>query len=119
MNYRAEITSSHKTNISAFCGSKRGYLMSLQTLARSGAIVSSAGVVLMVVFVVALLSFPVIKNCGESGRCTYRSTAPGELQLVVQPSFLAVSLITIAAGVLILRFSRWLESRKSENDINH
>jgi uncharacterized membrane protein YidH (DUF202 family) len=88
--------------------------MSLETLAKSGAIVSSAGVVLMVVFVVTLLAFPVIKNCSESEKCSYHSTAPGQLQSIVQPSFLAISLITISAGVLILRFSRWLESKKSE-----
>jgi hypothetical protein len=88
--------------------------MLLETLAKSGAIVSSAGVALMVVFVVALLAFPVIKNCSESEKCSYHSTAPGQLQSIVQPSFLAISLITISAGVLILRFSRWLESKKSE-----
>ncbi len=93
--------------------------MSLETLARSGAIVSSAGVALMVVFVVVLLGFPVIKNCAESDKCSYQSTAPGELQSIVQPSFLAISLITISAGVLILRFSRWLESKKSENGTKH
>lgn len=94
-------------------------MISLETLARSGAIVSSAGVALMVVFVVVLLSFPVIKNCDESEKCSYRSTAPRELQSVVQPSFLAISLITISAGVLILRFSRWFESKKSENGTKH
>jgi hypothetical protein len=89
--------------------------MSLETLAKSGAIVSSTGVALMV-----LLAFPVIKNCGESEKCSYHSTAPGELQSIVQPSFLAISLITISAGVLILRFSRWLESKKSEKkNTNH
>ena len=93
--------------------------MSLETLARAGAIVSSAGVALMVIFVVALLAFPVIKNCGESEKCTYQSTAPGELQSIVQPSFLAISLITISSGVLILRFSRWFESKKSENGAKH
>ena len=51
--------------------------MSLETLARAGAIVSSAGVALMVIFVVTLLAFPVIKNCGESEKCSYQSTAPG------------------------------------------
>ena len=59
--------------------------MSLETLARAGAIVSSAGVALMVIFVVTLLAFPVIKNCGESEKCSYQSTAPGELQSMVQP----------------------------------
>jgi hypothetical protein len=94
-------------------------MMSLEALAKSGAIVSSVGVALMVVFVIALLSFPVIKNCDGSEKCSYRSTAPGELQSLVQPSFLAVSLITISAGVMILRFSRWFESKKSENDTKH
>ncbi len=90
--------------------------MRLEALAKSGAIVSSVGVSLMVVFVISLLSFPVIKNCNDSDKCSYRSTAPGGLQSVVQPSFLAISLITISAGVVILRFSRWLESKKSKND---
>ncbi len=90
--------------------------MSLETLARSGAIVSSAGVALMVVFVAVFLAFTVIKNCGEREKCTYHSTAPGEMQSIVQPGFLAISLITISIGVLILRFSRWLESKKSEKN---
>jgi hypothetical protein len=94
-------------------------MMSLEAVAKSGAIVSSTGVALMVVFVIILLSFPVIKKCDESGKCSYRSTAPGELQSVVHPSFLAISLITISAGVVILRFSRWLESKKPENDTSH
>jgi hypothetical protein len=91
-------------------------MMPLQTLARSGAIVSSAGVALMVFFVLSLLLFPVIKNCDENEKCTYRSAAPGGLQSVVHPSFLAISLITISAGVLILRFSRWLENKKPASD---
>jgi hypothetical protein len=94
-------------------------MMLLQALAKLGAIVSSAGVALMVVFVIALLSFPVIKNCDESDKCSYHSTAPGELQPVVHPGFLAISLITISAGIVILRLSRWLESKKSENDTRH
>jgi hypothetical protein len=80
---------------------------------------SSAGIALMVIFVVTLLAFPVIKNCGESEKCSYQSTAPGELQSIVQPSFLAISLITISAGVLTLRFSRWLESKKTRNGMKY
>jgi hypothetical protein len=88
--------------------------MSIESLAKSGGIVSSAGVALMVVLMVALLAFPVIKNCDGGQKCSYRSTAPGGLQSVVQPGFLAISLMTISVGVLILRFSRRLESKKSE-----
>jgi hypothetical protein len=88
--------------------------MSIESLAKSGGIVSSAGVALMVILMVALLAFPVIKNCDGGQKCSYRSTAPGGLQSVVQPGFLAVSLMTISVGVLILRFSRRLVSKKSE-----
>ena len=90
--------------------------MSLEVLAKSGAIVSSAGIALMIVLMVALLAFPVIKNCEGGQRCSYRSTAPGELQSVVQPAFLAISLMTISVGVLVMRFSRWLESKKKEKE---
>jgi hypothetical protein len=88
--------------------------MSLEGLAKSGAIVSSAGVALMVAFVVILLGFPVIKKCDEDGKCSYQSTAPAQLQSIVQPSYLAISLLTISAGVLMLRFSRWQKSQKTE-----
>src|SRR3712207_9459951 len=91
-----------------------GKIISTIFLAKSGAIISSIGVALLVIFVVILLTFPVIKNCGGDQKCSYHSTAPGQLQLIVQPSFLAVSLFTISVGILILRLSRWLESKRSE-----
>jgi hypothetical protein len=91
--------------------------MSLEALTKSGALVSSAGVALMVTFVVVLLVFPVIKNCDQNGKCSYRSAAPGQLQSIVQPSFLAISLLTISAGVLVLRFSRWWERKQATNKL--
>ena len=93
--------------------------MLLIILAKSGAIVSSAGVALMVIFVTTLLAFPVLKNCVTEDKCSYHSTAPGALQSVVQPSFLAISLISISAGILMLRLGSWLESKKGDNNIEH
>jgi hypothetical protein len=92
--------------------------MSLEDLAKSGAIVSSAGVALMITFVIVLLVFPVNKNCADDdvGKCSYQSTAPMQLQSVVQPSFLAISLLTISAGVLLLRFSRWRERKNANHE---
>jgi ascorbate-specific PTS system EIIC-type component UlaA len=87
--------------------------MSLGDLTKSAAIVSSAGVALMVAFVVILLVFPVIKKCDEEGECSYQSTAPAQLQSIVQPTYLAISLLTISAGVLMLRLSRWREREKT------
>jgi len=85
--------------------------MSLEGLAKTGAIVSSAGVALMVAFVIVLLIFPVNKKCDQVGKCSYQSTAPIQLQSIVQPGILAISLMTIAAGVLVLRFSRWRDKK--------
>lgn len=80
----------------------------LEALAKSGAIVSSAGVALLVAFVMVLLVFPVAKEC-EGDRCTYTSTAPDALGAMVQPGFLAASLLVIAAGIVMIRYSRWRE----------
>jgi hypothetical protein len=83
---------------------------SLELLAKSGAIVSAAGVALLVTFIAVLLAFPVAKTCvGED--CTFSSGAPEQLQPVFSPAFFAVSLLVIAAGIFMIRYSRWRESK--------
>jgi hypothetical protein len=82
----------------------------IELLAKSGAIVSATGVALLVTFVLVLLVFPVAKTC-DGGKCEYSSAAPGQLQPVFSPAFLALSLIVIAAGILMIRYSRWRESK--------
>ncbi len=87
--------------------------MSLEAVAKSGAIVSSAGFALFIAFVGVLLAFPVDEECvGEE--CTYTSTAPAQLASIVQPGFLAISLLIIAAGVFMVRFSRWKSDKKTK-----
>lgn len=88
--------------------------MPQELLAKSGAIVSSAGVALLVAFVVVLLAFPVDKECQGGERCTYTSTAPEQIAAIVQPAYLAVSLLIIAAGVFMVRFGRWKSNKKTE-----
>lgn len=82
------------------------HLSSHEILAKSGAIVSSAGVALFVSFVVVLLVFPVVKQCNSNQKCSFSSTAPEQLKLIVQPNFLALSLLLTAAGVIMVRFGR-------------
>ena len=86
--------------------------LNLLAAAKAGAIVSAAGVALLVTFVLILLVFPVAKEC-DGGKCNYVSAAPASLQPIVTPAFLAVSLLTIAAGILVIRYSRWRESKAS------
>jgi Zn-dependent protease with chaperone function len=84
--------------------------MTLLAMAKAGAIASAAGVALLVTFVGVLLIFPVAREC-DSGKCTYVSSAPSSLQPIVTPVFLAISLLIIAAGILVIRYSRWRESK--------
>jgi hypothetical protein len=89
--------------------------LSIEVIAKSGALLSTAGVALLVAFVAVLLAFPVNKDCERGEKCSYTSTAPEQLATIVQPGFLAVSLMTIAAGVFMVRFSRW-KSEKNTKD---
>ncbi|AIF83779.1 hypothetical protein NTE_01718 [Candidatus Nitrososphaera evergladensis SR1] len=84
----------------------------LEILAKSGAIVSAAGVALLVTFVAVLLVFPVAKTCEQEGKkCEYTSSASEQLQPIFSQGFFALSLIVIAAGILMIRYSRWRESK--------
>jgi hypothetical protein len=85
-------------------------------MAKSGAIVSSAGVALLVAFLAVLLAFPVTKECKGGEKCSYTSTAPEKLAAIVQPGFLALSLVIIAAGVFMVRFSGWKGDKKTGSD---
>lgn len=92
----------------------------LEILVKTGAITSTGGVALLVVFVAVLLVFPVVKECdvgiegaseGVDENCVFESTAPEPLRSIVSPGFLAASLLVIAAGIVMIRYSRWRESR--------
>lgn len=82
----------------------------MELLAKTGAITSTAGVAMLVAFVAVLLLFPVIKEC-EGDDCTFESTAPEQLKSIINPGFLASSLLVIAAGIVMIRYSRWRESK--------
>ena len=83
-------------------------------IAKSGAIISCAGTALLTVFVLILLLFPVIKECRSEQNCSFSSTAPEPFGLVIKPIFLAEALITIAIGIVMIRFSRWHQFKKTK-----
>lgn len=90
----------------------------LELIVKSGAVISTAGIGLFIAFVTILLVFPVVKSCDvEETNCTFSSTAPEPFRSVVQPAYLALSLLVIAAGVFMVRFGRWRESKKTREGL--
>lgn len=88
----------------------------LEFFIRSGAIISTVGIALFIAFVLVLLIFPVVKSCKlEESDCAYASTAPEPFRLLVQPAYLALSLLVIAAGVFMVRYGRWRELGRTES----
>ena len=79
-------------------------------LVKAGAITSTAGVAMLVAFVTALLVFPVVKEC-QGADCNFESTAPEQLKSIINPGFFASSLLVIATGIVMIRYSRWRESK--------
>ena len=82
----------------------------LELLAKAGAITSTTGVAMLVTFVAMLLAFPVVKEC-QDGDCHFESTAPEQSKSIINPGYLASSLLVIAAGIVMIRYSRWRESK--------
>jgi uncharacterized membrane protein YczE len=79
-----------------------------QTVVKSGAIFSSIGIGLLIIFVMVLLLFPVLKECQRTGeKCEFSSPAPEPLKFIIKPTFLVIALLTIAIGVVIIRFGTW------------
>jgi hypothetical protein len=84
---------------------------------RLGGIVSTVGVGLFITFVIVLLVFPVVKSCdSENVNCVFASTGPEPFRSIVQPGYLAVSLLVIAAGVFMVRIARWCEGKKTKDE---
>ena len=87
--------------------------MRLRKIEKSGAILSTIGLVLLIVFIIVLLAFPIVKECPKSyHKCQFYSAAPDSIQFVVKPVFLASALIIIAIGVGTTRFAVWYQYRK-------
>jgi hypothetical protein len=72
---------------------------------KSGAIISTIGVIMLILFGVILLVFPVIKTCERN--CIFVSTAPQYLKQLINPLFLFISLMLISLGVFLIRIVKW------------
>jgi NADH:ubiquinone oxidoreductase subunit 5 (subunit L)/multisubunit Na+/H+ antiporter MnhA subunit len=80
---------------------------------KAGAICSLIGTVILILLVLVIVIFPVQKNCtNDREDCAYISSAPIILKSVVSPQTLVMSLLTIAAGILIFRFGTWYKLKR-------
>jgi hypothetical protein len=80
---------------------------------KAGAICSLIGTVILILLVLVIVIFPVQKNCtNDREDCEYISSAPSILKPVVSPQTLVMSLLTIAAGILIFRFGTWYKLKR-------
>lgn len=66
-----------------------------------GALISTAGVTMLILFGLILLLFPVTKICEEN--CNYLSSAPDYIRQMINPLFLFISLTLISSGVFLIR----------------
>ncbi len=71
---------------------------------KSGAIISTIGVIMLILFGLILLIFPVIKSCEKS--CIFISTAPDYLRQLINPLFLFISLLLISFGIFSIRIGK-------------
>ena len=78
---------------------------------RVGAIISSFGTALLILFLIILLSFPVEKECSKHQRCEFYSKAPEPLNNLVSPNFIVTILSVISAGILVMRFAKRYSNR--------
>jgi NADH:ubiquinone oxidoreductase subunit 5 (subunit L)/multisubunit Na+/H+ antiporter MnhA subunit len=80
---------------------------------KAGAVCSLIGTFILILLVLVIVIFPVQKNCGnDTDDCEYISSAPSMLKTVVSPQTLVMSLLTIAAGILIFRFGTWYKLKR-------
>lgn len=86
----------------------------IDKIIKLGVICSLLGTFILILLVLVLVIFPVQKNCSDKGlECEYVSSAPNLLARIVSPYTLVISLLTIAAGIMIFRFGAWYKLKKS------
>jgi len=78
-----------------------GTSLRYRRMIKLGALISTAGVIMLILFGLILLLFPVTKICEE--KCNYLSSAPEYLRQLINPLFLFISLILISLGVFFIR----------------
>ena len=83
---------------------------------KSGAIISTIGVIMLIIFGVILLSYPVIKVCKKT--CYFVSKSPQYINQIISPIFLFFSLMLISLGIFLIRIIKW-KNRSKNAQLGH
>ncbi len=83
---------------------------------KSGAIISTIGVIMLIIFGVILLSYPVLKLCEKT--CNFVSKAPPYINQIISPIFLFFSLMLISLGIFLIRIVKW-KNRSKNTQLGH
>ena len=76
---------------------------------KTGVVISTIGVIMLILFGSILLIFPVIKVCEKN--CIFVSTAPQILKQLINPLFLFSSLVLISIGIFLIRIIMWWKTK--------
>lgn len=89
-------------------------IKNVDRIIKAGAVCSIIGTFVLILLVLVIVIFPIQKNCNhDNEKCEYVSSAPNLLKTLINPQTLVVSLLTIAAGILIFRLGTWYKLKKS------
>ncbi len=78
-------------------------------LIKLGGLISSSGVIMLILFLIIIMVFPVQKSCDIENKCKYFTSAPSPMKEIINPAYFSISLSIIALGILALRVGRKYE----------
>lgn len=78
-----------------------------------GGIIATIGTMMIVIFGITLVGFPVFKQCenGNQEDCHFVFSIPHPFQSILRPEFLVLALSLTALGVTIIRLTKYIENK--------
>jgi TRAP-type mannitol/chloroaromatic compound transport system permease small subunit len=94
-------------------------MRNVDIIVKLGSVVALIVAVILVIFVYALLAYPIEKKCSTTtNKCEFFSKSPEVLRWLINAYVIVTSLLLIAGGVGIFRFALWYQY-KNANHATH
>lgn len=84
-----------------------------QNFLKLGGVIATIGTIMIVIFGITLIGFPVFKQCedGNQDDCNFVFSVPHPFQSILKPEFLVLALSLTALGVTIIRLTKYIENK--------